>query len=370
LLKLALKRTLGYTSGKGAYMTVPGEGSQGGQHNYLTEQNYLDLLNQMDQAGWFSAGSWGDGLPISIGIIRLEGRGNASPDEAIARLNLADEEGNLLPGYEVHADEQSGMLSVGYEGPAGARYQQFLEDMIGFGDDLDKSNIQASPYPGALEQWSLRHHLWAQPHRYESLEPHISEELKDVRDHVAIEKNGVTSLLMKLADYAEVDWFWTRLAIRRAVGRTQDALAMPTPEDRDNQVDFALQEIDGLIQRMVEAQELSALRNADVALAFTKEVLVVDPRFDSEPLSEVEFEELVDFKDDSSRDREWKLAQLAQVIYHAHRSITPQGLKMMFHSPIDLLEGKKPWDVIDHGTTEENRRLYDWAVNSRSMPMS
>lgn len=335
-------------------------------------EDYMEYLSVLDRVGWFSAGSDSPGvLPVKIGISRDEGHGDISASDLTARLGLIDDSGELRPGYTTETDENTGNTVLEYEGPDDPQFRKVLEELVSLGQEIDQGLIKNSPNREALEQWSLRHRYWASRPAYDAFEPSLEESLKALRDHTAYNDEGVQILVRNAEEYAAVeDDHWTRETVAQMVDRVKAALAQQDAAKRATDLEFALHMADNVVIRVLESRELAALRDPEVVKAFAREVLVENPAFDSDPLTEDELEALLDYQGDAYRDQAWKLSQFGMVLYQAHRSITPQGIKMMFNNNLDLLDGKTPREVIDSGSTEQNRHLYEWAAASRTQTAS
>jgi len=357
-------------------MALPGEGNTGAQHNQISEEVDLGYLNGLDEAGWFSGGGWGDGLPVQIGIMRQEGRGNLGLEAAIDQLGLQAEDGDrLLPGYDAKIDEETGLLALGYEGPADARYEQFLQDAILLGHNMDKELIAQSAYPQALEQWRIRHIEggWAQPRVFQSLDGRLDENLRAIRDHVVFQDGGVEQLQALMHRYNGM----TRIGITpdkvtlATVNITLDeVLADPSVDNRDDQLDLALQQVDGAVKNAIEVDELGLLRDQDFASAFMHEALVDSPKRGTKPISEEDFEAFVDdFSDSLERNRGAKISLLAQLTYYSIGSITPEGISMGLDR-MNGVSGKTPREIINAGSEEEVKALLDSRRALRGMPVS
>jgi hypothetical protein len=357
-------------------MGLPGEGDAGAQHNQLSEEVYLSYLNGLDEAGWFSGGGWGDGLPVQIGIMRREGRGSLGLEAAIDQLGLQAEDGEgLVPGYDAKIDEETGLLALGYEGPANARYERFLGDMIRLGHSMDEELIARSPYPQAMGQWRMRHMEggWAQPRIFQSLDGHLDENLTAIRDHVVFQEGGVGQLQALLHRYngmTRIGITPDKVALATVNITLDEVLADPSEENKDDRLDLALQQLDGAVKNAVEVDELGLLRDSDIAEAYIREVLVDDPKFGVVPLSEEAFQDAINFSDGPERGRGEKLTLLAQATYYSRSSISPKGIHMLLDSPIDTLGGKTARQIIDSGSQDEIQTMMDHRRGLRGMTAS
>jgi hypothetical protein len=353
-------------------MTVPGEGSNGVQPNQLTEEAYMDLLDGLDEAGWFSAGGYGTDLPLQLGITRHEGRGSITEDQAILLMKLDDPstDSGLLPGYEITTDAETGATTIGYEGLPDARFEEFLQDAIIVGHRIDQELIKNSSYPDALENWRLRHLAsgWAEASPSESFEPFLDEDLKALRDHVVFKEGG-------LFEFQELSRAYTRKSSltdsdihpRLMVSARLDieaTLSWAPDEAADAQLDIELLQADQIIKDAIEASEVALLQDPEVAGRFVREVLVDNPK-QGEPLTEEAFAEAVDCGNSPFRTQEDKLTLLALVAYYSRGSMSPKGIHLLLDAPQKILLNKTPREIIDSGSEEEVKDLLGWRRDGR-----
>jgi hypothetical protein len=190
-----------------------------------------------------------------------------------------------------------------------------------------------------------------------------------MRDHTVDGLEDVATLLELLDEGAASTTLpYSHEWLGNVAGEIRGALANESPRDRDHLLDLALQQADGAIANTVQGYELRAFGVPGVSAAFAREVLVDDPLLGADPIPEEDLEELLAFKDSPAtedgpgRVQAMKLSQFGRVLYYLHRSITPEGIRMMFGEKLDWLGGKTPREVIDTGTAEENKALLDHAA--------
>jgi hypothetical protein len=77
---------------------------------------------------------------VNTRALFTSGEGGLPPisrEELIEQFGLADDEGNLLPGFEVRAYDDTGHIDIFYSGPDNEQYRAFFEKMRTYGTDLD-----------------------------------------------------------------------------------------------------------------------------------------------------------------------------------------------------------------------------------------
>lgn len=111
------------------------------------------FIDRIEAAGWLSAGgSVAPSGETHVGFWRRDGLYVLSPEETAIRLELLDEEGRVVSGYDkfdsrtgqverfgydVETDPKSGLVCIGYSGIDDERYQAFVEDLLTLGHDLN-----------------------------------------------------------------------------------------------------------------------------------------------------------------------------------------------------------------------------------------
>jgi hypothetical protein len=133
---------------------MAGEDSGNGLGGNTILDEEAQLGKELGQAGWFyffgDTVVSGQVVKTIIGLSRLEGVGNATPEEFARRLGIkvtVDNEGLLyndgvvIPGYKITTFEETGMLEIEYEGPKDDLLKQFLKAAITVGNDLNRKEI-------------------------------------------------------------------------------------------------------------------------------------------------------------------------------------------------------------------------------------
>ena len=242
------------------------------------------------------------------------------------------------------------------------------------------NNAERTPelqHEDALMHWRMRHDQWDRS-AHVSLDPHLSWQLRALRDHDMDTPDGIDNFLELVEDYFEeekqtVDGY----GLRYASGLIKAALAEPDDElHQEEQLDLALQETDHVLQQIIETKEINALCDTAVAETFLREVF--DEPGGVHPESQGDFfEALIQFEDDQPTDeeepkvlrsREWKVQQLAQFVYQLKGKYEGGTIKRIIFQPLTYVfeEEATPYEIIDHGDTEENKHLWDWAVEVKN----
>jgi hypothetical protein len=348
-------------------MSLPEEGYAGDWPNRLTEETHRGLLEDLNVAGWISTQVGSDGESVQVGLVRAEGRGSTTPDHAISALRLGVADGGVWPGYTVATDPDTGKIALGYEGPVDPRYQSFLQDAVRLGYGIDGQLIKSSAYPTALEQWRFRHQNSAIPARFESLDPHLEDGLKAARDQVVFKEGGLLEFQDLLRTYAGLNILSdgpTKLPLMKASLEIEKILSGEPDEVADYLLDLVLNRADSALKAHLERKQVALLEeDPEIAAAYIHEVLLDDPKKGRKPLTESEFQGVVDFEGDPERTKESKISLLAKVVYYSRRTMSPEGIALMLDDEIDLLNHKTPRQIIDSGSTEEVRNLIVWRKN-------
>lgn len=97
--------------------------------------NKLDsIFNRLSGTNWEFSGSasiGGNVFGISC-VFYAEGR-QLTEAETLPLLPIRDEEGNILPGFEVGTDEYTGNVFVNYDGPYTGLIEQVIDVLIDIG---------------------------------------------------------------------------------------------------------------------------------------------------------------------------------------------------------------------------------------------
>jgi hypothetical protein len=103
---------------------------------------YMATLRRLEEAGWSSAGGFSDS-EINAGFYRADGKLPVGLVEAVDRLGIVDEQGLLLPGFELETDENTGGLVIGYEGDRDEKFDQLIDSLVTWGEELEERQTEA-----------------------------------------------------------------------------------------------------------------------------------------------------------------------------------------------------------------------------------
>jgi hypothetical protein len=106
------------------------------------EDEYMAALQRLDESGWSSGGGFGEN-EVNGGFYRQEDKLPVGAVEATERLGLLSEQGTLLPGFEIDLDKEAGVVVIGYSGKPDERFNQFVDDLVSWGEELEARQEQA-----------------------------------------------------------------------------------------------------------------------------------------------------------------------------------------------------------------------------------
>lgn len=92
--------------------------------------------NYVGATGWSVGGKYIPGGEVNVDFYRKENSFTFDPKTTAERLGLTDDKGNIIPGYKVDKDEETGQLVIGYDGTDDERFRDFAETLLDHGREL------------------------------------------------------------------------------------------------------------------------------------------------------------------------------------------------------------------------------------------
>lgn len=95
------------------------------------EAKEIELLDRLGAAGY----TFGGGADVETGTTHI-GIGldtevaRVTLEEALAALPITDDNGEILEGYEVGSNEDTGQFELGYDGPLDERFEQVVSALV------------------------------------------------------------------------------------------------------------------------------------------------------------------------------------------------------------------------------------------------